>query len=167
LFDILFCTSLPNYTTLQPLYGSLSGTTRVSQYQKKHSPTHHPDHHPIFTSFFHLLRSIASSLFKPRVWQFFAQPLSTSSLVYVLVWSHPPHTPYISSPNQCLFRSTCPYHRNLFCCITKNISSIPSLSLKSTWHSIFYLLTHSLTQSVNLSFALSSHIRLTIVISSR
>jgi len=29
------------------LYGPLSGTTRVSRYQKKHSPTHHPDHHPI------------------------------------------------------------------------------------------------------------------------
>jgi len=32
----------------------------------------------------------------------FAQPLSMSSLVYLLVWSPPPHIPYISSPNQCL-----------------------------------------------------------------
>jgi len=55
----------------QPFYGPLSGTTRVSQYQKKHSPTHHPDHHPIFISFFHLPRSIASSLFKLRAWQSF------------------------------------------------------------------------------------------------
>jgi len=31
--------------------------------------THHPDHHPIFISFFHLPRSIASSLFKLRAWQ--------------------------------------------------------------------------------------------------
>ena len=30
----------------------------------------------------------------------FAQPLSMSFLVYLLVWSHPPHIPYISSPNQ-------------------------------------------------------------------
>jgi len=44
---------------------------RVSQYQKNHSPTHHPDHHPTFISFFHLLRSIASSLFKLRAWQSF------------------------------------------------------------------------------------------------
>jgi len=51
-------------------YGSLSGTTRVSQYQKK-TPTHHPEHHPIFISFFHLPRSIASSLFKLRAWQSF------------------------------------------------------------------------------------------------
>jgi len=40
----------------------LSGTSRVSRYQKKHSLTHHPDHHPIFISFFRLLLSIASSL---------------------------------------------------------------------------------------------------------
>jgi len=39
--------------------------------RKKHSPNHHPDHHPIFISFFHLLRSIASSLFKLRAWQSF------------------------------------------------------------------------------------------------
>ena len=46
-------------------------TTQVSRYQKKHSPTHHPDHHPIFISFFHLPRSIESSLFKLRAWQSF------------------------------------------------------------------------------------------------
>jgi len=55
----------------QPFYGPLSGTTRVRWYQKKYSPTHHPDHHPIFISFFHLPRSIASSLFKLRAWQSF------------------------------------------------------------------------------------------------
>ena len=57
--------------TQQRFYCPLSGTTRVSQYQKKHSPTHHPDHHPIFISFFHLPRSIASSLFKLHAWQSF------------------------------------------------------------------------------------------------
>jgi len=31
----------------QPFSGPSSGTTRVSWYQKKHSPTHYPDHHPI------------------------------------------------------------------------------------------------------------------------
>ena len=89
------------YTTTQqrPFYGPLSGTTWVSRYQNKHSPTHHPDHHPIFIfisfckrdvklqltnfiSFFHLPRSIASSLFKLRAWQFFC----TTSL-HVLFWS--------------------------------------------------------------------------------
>jgi len=55
----------------QPFYGPLSRTTRVRRYQKKHLPTHHPDHHPIFVSFFHLPRSIGSSLFKLRAWQSF------------------------------------------------------------------------------------------------
>ena len=110
---------------LQPFYGLLSGTTRVSRYQKKHSPTHHPDHHSTFISFFHLLRSIASSLFKLRAWQS-AKPLSKSSLVYLLVWSPPTRTQSVSS-----FRNTCPYHRSLFCCSTKIISSIPSVSLNS------------------------------------
>ena len=55
----------------QPFYIPLSGTTRVSRYQKKHSPTHHPDHHPIFISFFHLPLSISSSLLKLCAWQSF------------------------------------------------------------------------------------------------
>ena len=68
----------------QPFYISpLSGNTRVSRHQKKHSPTHHPDHHPIFISFFHLLRSIASSLFKLRASQslhnLFPRHLSSTS----------------------------------------------------------------------------------------
>jgi len=54
-----------NIQQQQPFYGTLSGTTRVSQY----SPTLHPDHHPIFISFFHLPWSIASSLFELRAWQ--------------------------------------------------------------------------------------------------
>jgi len=48
-------------TTQQLFYGPLSGTTLVSLYRKKHSPTHLSDHRPIFIGFFHLPRSIASS----------------------------------------------------------------------------------------------------------
>jgi len=66
----LYHTHTHPHTHTQPFYGPLSGTTRVSRYQKKHSPTHHR-HHPIFISFFHLPRSIASSLFKLRAWQSF------------------------------------------------------------------------------------------------
>jgi len=131
----------------QPFYRPLSGTTRVSRYQKKHSPTHHPDHHPIFISFFHLPRSIASSLFKLRAWQSFC----TTSLhvLFGLPLGLEPSTSYsihffIQSVSS--FCSTCPYHRNLFCCSIDIISSIPSLSLNSlvlTWNSVFYLnITH-------------------------
>jgi len=98
--SILIATTYIHPTTiLRPL----SGTTRVSWYQKKHSPTHHPDHHPVFISFFHLPRSIASSLFKLRAWQSFC----TTSLhvLFGLPLGLEPSTsyiPYISSPNQCL-----------------------------------------------------------------
>ena len=48
------------------------------------------------------------------------------------------------------FRSTRPYHGNLFCCGTEIITSNPSLSQFFTW---------------NPSFSLMPHIRLTILIS--
>jgi len=63
-------------------------------------------HHPTFISFFHLLRSIASSLFIYVLGNLFAQPLSKSSFVYLLVWSPLPHTAHISLPIQCLLFAT-------------------------------------------------------------
>jgi len=51
------------------------------------------------------------------------------------------------------FCHTCPYHRNLFCCSTKIISSISSTYLNSLLGT--------------LSFTLTSHIHLTILISAR
>jgi len=132
----------------QPFYGPLFGTTRVSRYQKKHSPTHHPDHHPFFISFFHLPRCIASSLFKLRAWQSFCT--TTSLLVYLLVWSPPPHTSYISSPNQHLLFAT--HARSIATCFAV-VLSIPSLSLNSLLGT--------------LSFTLKLHIHLTILISTR
>ena len=119
----------------QPFYGPLSGTTWVSWYQKKQSPTHHPHHHPTIISFFHLPRSIASSLFKLRV---FAQPLSMSSLVYLLVWSSPPHIPYISSPNQRLLFAA---HAHTIATCLAVVSSIPSFSLNSLLETLSFTLT--------------------------
>ena len=108
----------------QLFYGPLSGTTRVSQYQKKHSPTHH---HPIFISFFHLPRSIASSLFKLRAWHSF----STTSfhVLFGLPLGLEPSTSYsihFFTHSVSSFHNTCPYHRNLFCCSINIISSIAS-----------------------------------------
>ena len=67
-------------------------TTRVSRYQKKHSPIHHPDHHPIFISFFHLLPSIASSLLKLRAWQSFCT--TSVHVLYGLALGLEPSTSY-------------------------------------------------------------------------
>jgi len=117
----------------------LSGTTRVSRYQKKHSPTHHPNHHPIFISFFHLPRSIASSLFKLRAWQSY----STTSFHVLWSTSWSAYSIHFFAQSMSFFRSKCPYHCNLFCCSVNIISSIPSLSLNSLLGTVFYLnITH-------------------------
>ena len=108
----------------------MSGTTRVSRYQKKHSPTHHPDHHPIIINFFHLPRSIASSLIKLRAWQSFCT--TSFHVLFGLPLGLEPSTSYsihFFTQSVSSFRSTCPYHRNLFCCSISIISPIPSLSL--------------------------------------
>jgi len=109
----------------RPSYGPFFGTTRVSQYQKKHSPTHHRDHCPIFIS---LPWSIASSLFKLRAWQFFLHNLFPCPL-WSTSWSGAFHLIFHTflHPISVFFRSTCPYHRSLFCCSINIISSIPSL----------------------------------------
>ena len=114
----------------RPFYGPLSGTTRVSRYQKKHSPTHYPDHHPVFISFFHLPRSIASSLFKLRAWQSFCT--TCFHVLFGLPLGLEPSTSYsvhFFTQSVSSFRSTCPYHRSVFCCSINIISSIHSLSL--------------------------------------
>ena len=112
----------------RPFYGRLSVTTQVSRYQKKHSPTHHPDHHPIFISFFHLPRSIASSLFKLRAWQSFCT--TSVKVLFGLPLGLEPSTSYsihFFTQSVSSFHSTCPYHRNLFCCSINIISSIPRM----------------------------------------
>ena len=73
----------------------LSGTTRVSQYQKKHLPTDtHSDHQQSFINFLHLLQSIASCL---AVIFHNLCPGPLWSTLYLLLWSPLLLTPYISS----------------------------------------------------------------------
>ena len=74
--------------------GILSGTTRVSRYQKKHSPTHtYHGHQSSLICFLHLLRSMLSSLFNLCAWQCFCK--ITLQVFFGLPLSlHPPlHTP--------------------------------------------------------------------------
>jgi len=74
----------------------LSGTTPVSPYQKKYSPTHtYCGQQSSLVCFLHLLWSTASSLFNLHAWQSFSQSLSKFSLVYLLAWHPPYHTPYM------------------------------------------------------------------------
>jgi len=85
----------------------LSGTTRVSRYQKKHSPTHtHHGHQSSLSAF-----SIYYNPWQPRysihvLCSLFPQSLSKFSMVCLLAWHPPLHTPYISSPNHYLLFAT-------------------------------------------------------------
>ena len=133
----------------------LSGTSRVSRYQKKHSPTHiYRGHQSSLICFIHPLWSMASTLFNPCAWQSF----STISLqvFFGLPLGLSPSTSYsIHFFTQSLssFCDTCPYHRNLFHCSTAIMTSNPSLSLNS----LLGILSCSFTP----------HIHLTILISAR
>jgi len=91
---------------------------------------------------------MASSLFNLWTDTLFPQSCSKFSLVYLLAWYSPLHTPYISSPNHCLLFAA---HPNKFCCSTEIMSFNPSLSLN-----------HLLGA---LSCSLMPHIHLTILIS--
>jgi len=75
----------------------------VSRYQKKHSPTH--------THRGHQISLYASSIYYDpwhppysihALYSLFPQSLSKCSLVYLLAWHPPLHTPYISSSNHYL-----------------------------------------------------------------
>jgi len=84
----------------------LFGTSRVSRYQKKHSPAHtYRRRQSSLICFIHLIRSIASSVFNLCTWQSFSA-ISKFSLVYLLAWYPPFHTLCISLPNHCLLFAT-------------------------------------------------------------
>jgi len=129
----------------------LSRTNRVSHYQKKHSTTDmYPDHQSLFICFLQLLRSMASSLSHLRAWRSFCT--TAVSLLWSTSWpgtlNFILHT--FIHPIIVFFRSTCPYHRNLFYRSTEIMSSNPNLSQTNAW---------------NLSRSFMPHIHLTILIS--
>jgi len=134
---------LPNHTRIHNCFMTLwilSGTTRVSRYQKKHSPSHnYRGHQSSLICFIHLMLSMASSLFNLRACQSFST--ISVQVFFGLPFGLSPSTSYsIHFFTQSLssFSSTCPYHPNMFCCTTEIMSSNPSLSLiqSFTWNSV-------------------------------
>ena len=82
---------------------NLSGTTQVSRYQKKHSPTHTHRGHQSSQSAFSIYYEPWHPPYSMHVLcSLFTQSLSNFSLVYLLAWYPPLHTPYISLPNHYL-----------------------------------------------------------------
>jgi len=131
-------------TTLQPFYGSLDfGTTPLTPMVVINHPY-----------LLHLLWSMASSLFSLRAWQsFFTISLQ---VFFGLLLGLAPSTLYcihFFTQSSSSFRSTCPYHCNLFCCSTEIMSSNPSLSLNPLLGTLFC--------------SLMLHMHLTILISAR
>jgi len=110
--------SVKIHTHTQPFNSRCSGTTRVGRYQKKRSPTHtHPGHWTSFINFLHLLHSIASSVLVYVLDSALWQPLSRSSLVFLLVLDPVRHSPCISSPSHHLFAAYA--HTNAACSAAK------------------------------------------------
>jgi len=91
-----------------------AGTRRIIH------PLTYPDHHPTFISFFHLLWSIASSLFNIRAWRSFCT--SSVQVLFGLPLALEPSTSYsihFFTQSVSSFRSTCPYHRSLFAVVSR------------------------------------------------
>ena len=123
------CPVPERYTHTQPFNGPWSGTTRVGQYQKKHSSTRtHPNHRTSCINFLHLLWSIASSAFSLHAWQ----SSLTTSLQGLLLGLGPStsYSMHFFTQSSSSFRSTCPYRRSLLCRNTNDMSSIPTGWLK-------------------------------------
>ena len=99
---------------------------------------------------FYSHNSLASSLFSLRAWQ--SSRTTSFQVLFGLPLGLEPSTSYsmhFFTQSSSSFRSTCPYNHSLFCCNTKAMSSIPSLSLNSLLE--------------NLSSSLMPHIHLTIL----
>ena len=143
------------HTYTQPFNGLWSRTTRVGRYQKKHSLTHiliigHPlSSSSIYNDQWHPL-CLFYVLDSPLV-----QPLSRSSLVFLLVLDPQLHTPCISSPSHHhLFAAHA--HTNAACsagipmlCHLYLVSL--SLSLNSLLGSLFFSLTPHIYPTIRIS----------------
>jgi len=130
--------SLWFHTHTHPTFNGLwSGTTRVGRHQKKHSPTHaHPDHRnplsssSIYNDQWHLLCSfyVLDSLL--------VQPLSRSSLVFLLVLDPQLHTTYISSPRRYGFTKEIFHIQTIIDSVTSDLFN----KVKASNHCLYYLL---------------------------
>ena len=142
-------------TTTTTILWPFVRATRVSRYQKKHSRTHLSR----WSAFVYQL-SPSTMIHSILPVQFTCLAVFLHNLCPSPLWSTswsgaPPtsHSMHFFTQSVSSFRNTCPYRCNLFCYSTKIMSSIPSLSLSSLLRT--------------LSFTLTSHIHLIILISAR
>jgi len=123
---------------------NLSGTTRVIQYQKKHSPAHtYRGHQSSVICFLLLLRSVASSLFNLRAWQsfctisdqvFFGLPLGLAPST-----SHSIHF-FTQSLSSC--RSRCPYTIATCFPVVPRLCHLNLVSLSTLYLELYLVTSH-------------------------
>jgi len=125
-------TTTTNTTVLQ-ISGFCPGQPGVSQYQKKHLP--YPltpiviINHPFLLTPSITIHSIFPVQFTCLA--IFFHNLCPSFLSSS--WPGTLHFIHFFTQSLSSLRTTCPYHRNLFCCSTELMSSNPSLSQPFTW----------------------------------
>jgi len=116
---------------------------RMSRYQKKHSPTH--THHGHQKSL-----SASSIYYNPwhptysihALYSLFPQSLSKFSLVYLLAWHLPLHTPYISSPNHYLL-FTAHAHTIVTCsAVVPRLCHLILVSLSTLYSRLYLVASH-------------------------
>jgi len=108
----------------------LSGTTRVSRYQKKHSPTHLVINHPY-------LLPPSTTIHGILPVQFTCLTVFFHNLSPSFLWSTSwPGTLHFIPQSLSSFRSTCSYRHNLSCCSTEIMSSNP-ISLSTIYLELF------------------------------
>jgi len=116
----------------------LSGTTRVNQYQKKHSPTHtHHGHLLPPSTMIHGILPIQSTCFTV-----FFHNLSKFSLVYLLAWHPPFHTSYISSPNHNLLFATHVYSIATCFAVVPRLCHLILVSLSTLYLELYLVTSH-------------------------
>ena len=142
-FSLISCYSSSHVatTTLQPFYGPLSGTIRVSRYQKKHSLTHtNPDHQPSYRPLSACPYITIHSLLPVQFTCLTVSLHLSASSIWSTSWHPPLHTPYNSSSNHCLLFTT--HTQTVATCfaVVPRLSSNPSLSLNYLLGSQFFII---------------------------
>jgi len=121
----------------------------IRDYQKKHSPTPtHPDHRTSFINFLHSILCVHCVLDSP-LWQ----PLSRSSVVFLLVLDPLLHTPCISSPSHYLLFVGHAHTIEACCAVIPTLCHLYLISLSAPY--------------LEICLSLTPHIHLTILISAR
>jgi len=139
------------HTHTQPFYGSMDfvWNNPESRYQKKHSPTHTycgqlVINHPLSaSSIYYDPWHPPCSIHAPD--NLFPQSLSKFSLVYLLAWHPPLHTPYICSLNPILLFATHAHTIATYFAVVLRLCQLILVSLSQlfTWDSITHPSYHS------------------------